>query len=47
MINKIMILIAIFAISACGTINETDIMKKYKKGQSSTKTLSDLLKKKK
>ena len=47
MINKIMILIAIFAISACGTINETDIMKKYKKGQSSTKTLSDYWKKKK
>ena len=47
MINKIMILIAIFAISACKTINETDIMKEYKKGQSSTKTLSDLWKKEK
>tara|TARA_B100000795_G_scaffold125609_1_gene93709 strand:- start:263 stop:406 length:144 start_codon:yes stop_codon:yes gene_type:complete len=47
MINKIMILIVIFTMSACKTINETDIMKKYKKGQSSTKTLSDYWKKKK
>jgi hypothetical protein len=47
MINKIMILIAIFALSACKTINETDVMKKYKKGQSSSKTLSDYWKKEK